>query len=426
MTQLAIDHSARAHSSIVGGSTAKRVLNCTASVLHNQKYPNVSSSFADEGTACHEAVDFILQGQVDQDEHVIGLFFKKIEITAVLFREAVAPAIKYFDAIQYGDLTWDEDRYGPIGELLGPIDFFNEQRVKIPNIEDAFGTCDIIGYAPDVDRTIVLDWKFGAGVPVDAEWNEQMMYYALGAMHTNPTAQFFKKGRPVELIIAQPRSLEGAPYSRWVTTIEQIEAFGLDLKRAVDEALGPEAKFVPGSWCKFCQGESGCPAKRGAAATALELTPEQIAADLDQWLDKADDLISIGKAIKDAAHKAAELGAKFTNFKLVKKRADREFIDEENAKQELIKAGLKPADLYTAPKFVSPAQAEAKLKDIGVKALPLTGPKKDQPLFKQESTGTTLAPQKDKRPEVIVMKEGLQKLAGRLASAGGLSAPTKK
>lgn len=428
-----IDHQSRAHSKVVGGSTAKRVMNCTASVLHNQKFPNTESDFASEGTSLHEGVDFILQGMVDEDEQVIGLVFNKQEITPKLYRDAVQPAIAYFDAIQYGQPDdWDVRRYGEVGEAVGPIDFFNEQRVKIPDIpvpvfdefgnvtgmdEDAtFGTCDIIGYAPEVDRTIVLDWKFGVGVPVDAEFNEQMLYYALGAMHTKPTSQFFRKGRPVELFIAQPRSMEGAPFSRWITSVEQIEAFGTDLRRAVATAFTDEAEFKMGSWCKFCPGEATCPAKRGAAANVLELTPQQIADDLDTWLDKADQIIAAGKAIKDAAHKAAELGATFTNYKLVKKRADREFIDEDLTARELIKAGLKKADLYTDPKFKSPAQMEEALKAIGVKELPKTGPKKDQPLFKQESTGTTLAPMKDNRPAVIATKAGLSKLAERLGS----------
>ena len=187
-----IDHSSRAHSKIVGGSTAKRVINCTASVRHNMKYPNTESDFAAEGTTCHEAVDFILQGKVDEDEQVIGLVFHKNEVTEALYRDAIATAVAYFDAIQYGDPTWDEDRYGPIGEVVGPIDFWNEQRVKIPGIpvpvfdeygnvvgtseDETFGTCDIIGYAAQVDRTIVLDWKFGVGVPVDAEFNAQILY----------------------------------------------------------------------------------------------------------------------------------------------------------------------------------------------------------------------------------------------------------
>ena len=50
MTALDIAHKDRAHSA-VGGSTAKRVLNCTASVNHCAKYPNESNAFADMGTA---------------------------------------------------------------------------------------------------------------------------------------------------------------------------------------------------------------------------------------------------------------------------------------------------------------------------------------------------------------------------------------
>lgn len=394
-----LDHSARAHSNIVGGSTAKRVLNCTASVLHNQKYPNTESEFAAEGTACHEAVDFILQGKVDQDEHVIGLKFHKIEITKKLFNEAIKPAIEYFDMLN---------------EEMGGIDFYNEQRVKIPDIEDAFGTCDIIGYAPKVNKTIVLDWKFGVGVPVSAVENAQMMYYGLGAMHTAPTNQFFAKDRPVELFIAQPRSKEGEPYSRWVTSTLQLEAFGADLRNAVNVALSPEAEFHMGDWCKFCPGEMTCPLKRGMMQNAMRLSPQEVAEQLADLLPQADSMIAFGKAIKDAAHKAMELGATFPTHKIVDKYSDREWVDEKLVEKVLAKAGLPVKDQFAPAKRLSPAQVEAVLKDLKIKELP-TAPDGSL-LTRRFRTGTTMAPIDDKRPQAVVMKAGLQKLAERLAS----------
>jgi hypothetical protein len=45
------------HSNIVGGSTAKRVINCPASVnLVNKVPPKGSSDYANEGTMLHAAI----------------------------------------------------------------------------------------------------------------------------------------------------------------------------------------------------------------------------------------------------------------------------------------------------------------------------------------------------------------------------------
>ena len=53
---IAIQHSARAHSS-VGGSSAKRVMECPGSMQLCAKYPSKSSEFADEGTAGDKGED---------------------------------------------------------------------------------------------------------------------------------------------------------------------------------------------------------------------------------------------------------------------------------------------------------------------------------------------------------------------------------
>ena len=50
------------HSSIVGGSTASRVINCPGSVALVQKMPpKPSSEFADRGTLLHDAISLILE-----------------------------------------------------------------------------------------------------------------------------------------------------------------------------------------------------------------------------------------------------------------------------------------------------------------------------------------------------------------------------
>lgn len=386
-----IDHAARAHSS-VGGSSAKRVMECPGSMLLCEKYPSKGSSeYADEGTAGHEAIDMILQGKTREDRDVIGLTFNKIVITEEFFNEAIEPALQIFDALD---------------KELGGIDFFNEQRVVFPGIDGAFGTVDIVGRARD--RTVVLDWKLGKGVPVEAEANAQLLYYAYAAAHTEPTSQFFDRDTPIELFIVSPRMNEGEPMTRWMTSYLQLDAFAIDLKHAVEKALEPDAPFKLGAWCKFCSGKIGCPLYNNMANETLALSPEELAAELAEKLPYADAMIDLGKRLKDMAHTLLEQGQPVAGWKLVASRTNRSWADEEKALKYFAKVGLPAADRHVK-KIVSPKQAEDALKRHGLPAeLPKT-------LVESVSSGTTLAPESDKRPAVSIAPNALKLLSERLA-----------
>lgn len=390
MTALDIAHKDRAHSS-VGGSTAKRVMNCTASVNHCAKYPNQSSPFAEMGTALHEAIDLIFQGKTKEDRDVIGVTFNGHLITEELFDEAIAPALA----------MWDE-----INKELGGIDYFNEKRVTFPGIDGAYGTVDIVGTAKD--RSIVWDWKFGRGVAVTAEENEQLMYYAYAAAHTFPTDQFFDRDKPIELFICQPMVSNGAPFTRWTTSWLQLEAFALELRRAVEIAQTPEATFKMGPWCKFCNGKVGCPEFNGAVQEIGHLTRDEVLADVTRWMPYADLMIEWGTMVKNAAHELLEQGAQVPGYKLVQKRAVRSWADEEKTREFLLKSGVSPEEMEVKT-LISPAQAEKALKAVGVTAIP-------NELIDKKSSGTTLAPESDKRPAVAIAPDALKQLADRLAA----------
>lgn len=392
MNDLAIiDHTARAHSP-VGGSSAKRVLNCTASVELCARYPSKTSEFAEEGTTCHEATDMIMQGKVEKDTDVVGLTFNGQLMTEELYGETVEPALDLFDRLQ------DE---------LGGIDFLNEQRVVFPGIDNAFGTVDIVGTAHD--RTVVLDWKYGKGVAVEARANEQLMYYAYAAAHTPATAGFFDRHKPIELFIIQPRVNDGEPFTRWMTTWNQLEVFALELKHAVEVAYSPEAEFKLGPWCKFCNARSGCPLVTNKVEQIQGLNRDQLQAEIEHWLPYADTMASWAEGVKKLAHDLLEQGATIPGYKLVNKRANRAWKDEEKALKFMTRMKL-PADQRHVKKLISPAQAEKALKPLGLAALP-------DDLVEKVSSGTTLAPESDKRPAVVIAPEALRLLAERLSAS---------
>lgn len=386
-----IDHAARLHSP-VGGSTAERVMNCTASVNLCPQYPNIETEFAAEGTACHEAVDLILMGKTREDRDVIGVTFNNVMMTEKLFDEAIVPGLEQFDALD---------------KELGGIDFYNERLVVFPGIENAFGTADIVGTAKD--RTVVWDWKFGKGVAVEAEANEQLMYYAYAAMHTPPTDKFFHRDKPIELFICQPRVNDGEPFTRWMTTTMQLEAFALELRKAVEISQTPEATFKLGPWCKFCNAKSGCPLYQNVVTDVDMLGPDQLRDEIVKWLPKADRMIEWGESLKVLAHQLMEQGAEIPGWKLVQKRANRDWVDPDKALKYFAKVGLPAPDRHVK-KIVSPKQAEDALKRNHLPAeLPAA-------LVVKASSGTTLAPESDKRPAAALPAQALKLLADRLSA----------
>jgi hypothetical protein len=355
-------------------------------------YPNVESTFAAEGTAFHMALDMIFSGIAKEDTDVIGLTFNGYTITEEMFEEGIAPILEHWDLLD---------------KELGGIDYYSERRVIFPGIENAFGTTDLIGTAKD--RTVVYDFKLGRGVAVSAEDNPQMKYYALAAMHSEGTQHFFAPDKPVEVFIAQPRVGDGEPFSRWMTTVKQLEAFGVELRHAVETAMQPDAPLKMGPYCKFCSAKSGCPLYQNLARASQELERDQMEAHLEEWLPQADMLIELGNFIKTLAHDQMEKGANIPGWKLVNKRATRNWADEERTVKYFAKIGLPAADRYVK-RLVSPAQAEKLLK---ANKLPDTLP---DHLVEKVSSGTTLAPESDKRPAVPIAPESLRLLAERLSS----------
>ena len=88
MTQVAL------HSSVVGGSTASRVIACPASVaLVNQMTPKPSSKYADEGTLLHDVMSEYLSKDYIPIQSFVGTKYKDITLTMEHLEEKLLPAL---------------------------------------------------------------------------------------------------------------------------------------------------------------------------------------------------------------------------------------------------------------------------------------------------------------------------------------------
>ena len=372
------------HSNIVGGSTAKRVINCPGSVALVQKMPpKPSSKYADEGTLLHNVMAELIMGD-EAPEHYLGARYEDQILTQELIDNKIKPALEALDAIDSKRVMEieAETRVG-FGDLLPGV----------------FGSTDLIGRLGN--RAVVLDWKFGDGVMVEVEENPQLMFYAAAAMRT-PEAQWaFDGATEIEMVIVQPPEVR-----RWVTTPERIAEFELQLVQAVKQAEKPDAKLAVGDHCRWCAAKPICPKMTGAVDRALKVQIDALpAAQISNYLKNADMLESWITDLRALAMQMLESGAKLPEYKLVAKRAIRSWTDEEKAKVALFTYGLTESEVMETS-VVSPAKAEKALKKRKL-GLP-------EDLVVAISSGNTLASADDPRPEVMLLGKQLSAALSKL------------
>lgn len=370
------------HSRIVGGSTAKRVIACPGSVaLVDKMPPQPSSSYADTGTLLHDTIADVLDKHQPPAAH-LGRKHEGITLTQELIDAKLAPALAALDEI----------------DPEGRMEYAVESRVGFGDyLPDVFGSTDLLGRIGN--RAVVLDWKFGDGVAVSAEENAQLLFYAAAAMRTDATKWVFDGAQEVELIIVQPPSVK-----RWVTTVERIKAFEADLKAAVTRAVKPDAPLAAGDHCKWCAAKPVCPVMTGAVdrllATKLDALPvDQIAHYLDQ-VPLVEDFIASLQAL---AQQMLTEGKPVGDWKLVAKRATRQWADEDKAVSYLSSVGV---EAWAEPKAITPAVADKALKKLKIE-LPAD-------LVVAVSTGNTLAPGNDPRPAVLQIGHTLKKAMAKI------------
>lgn len=376
-----------AHSNIVGGSTAKRVIACPGSVkLVQQMPPRPSSRYADEGTLCHTIMEAVLTRDA-QPEEFIGQTLNDVTVTAELIETKVRPAMAALSEIDPNfDMTYECEAVVGFGDALPGV----------------FGSADLVGRIGDT--AIVLDWKFGDGVDVAVEENPQAMFYAAAAMRTPKVAWAFKGVTHIDCVIVQPTAAK--PVKWWRTTPDRIRAFERQLFAAVKEALGPAPFMQTGDHCRWCAAKPVCPLLTGAVDRALKTSLQNIdAARLGEMLEQAPLIENYLAEVRALAQHMLEEGVPVPGFKLVPKRATRQWVDADKAQAALAALGLEDTEL-TETKLVSPAQAEKALKK---RKLALPGE-----LVVAVSTGSTLAPESDPRPAALNIGRQLANALGRL------------
>jgi hypothetical protein len=341
-----------------------------------------SSKYADEGTLLHNVMDLILTTN-QTPESFVGMTYQDIKLTQELIEDKVYPALRLLDQVDpKKEMEYETETRVSFGDYL-------------PNV---FGSTDLLGRIGT--RAIILDWKFGSGVAVEAEENPQLMFYAAAAMRTKASQWVFDGATEIECIIVQPPEIK-----RWITTPKRIKQFEQELKVAVQIAQKPDAPLANGDHCRWCAAKPVCPKMTGAVDRALALAVGDIdAMQISHYLKQADTLEQWVTDLRALAHTMLEAGAIVPEWKLVAKRATRQWVDEDLAAKALAQ-DISLDEMYTK-KLLSPAQAEKILKKA----------KKELPANQVVaiSSGSTLAPVDDPRPAVLQIGQQLTAALSKL------------
>jgi len=306
--------------------------------------PKPSSKYADEGSLLHEVMEQVLRLDIPPDA-LLGKVYQTATLTEELIDAKVLPALKLFDELALDE--YDVEVTVSFGEVLPGV----------------FGSADVVGRRGKT--AVIADHKFGDGVMVEAEENEQGLFYAAAAMHTPDARWAFDGAEDVEIVIIQPPNMR-----RWKTSLKRVLQFEQELISAVKLSSRADAPLALGDHCKWCAAKPICPLMNGEVDRALRTKLKNIdAAALADALDRIDTLKEWIKGVEDLAAFMLNEGVSVPRYKMVPMRATRKWADEKNAVAELLGLGLKSTEVIEA-KIISPSQAEKKLKEQDKKLPP--------------------------------------------------------
>jgi Protein of unknown function (DUF2800) len=368
----------------LGPSAAHRWIRCQGAIVLSQDLPDITSEFAAEGSVGHEIGDRCLRLNVPANTF-LGETLEHDGFTFLVTQDMADHVQNYVDyVLRIGGNTMAEQKL-PISHLTGEA--------------DAHGTADAVVIQ---GRTMhICDLKYGMGVRVLAEHNEQLQMYALAALHQYDSLGDFDT---VVLHIIQPRLDH---YDSWEVSVSDLLEFAEDIKLAAQWVAEAKVKleekhFVVGDkQCKFCPAKASCP----ALAQYVFNTVRDDFTDLTQPItdlneNREMDNQSLGhvmaaipmveefcKAIRARVERELFDGKDVPGFKLVEgRRGARKWTD-----QDAVATAL--GELAWEQSLISPTTAEKLLKKTELwEAI--------QSLITQSEGKPSVAPTSDKRPAI--------------------------
>ena len=340
-------------------SGAHRWMNSTAAPTYEAQFPDGETSiYARQGTLAHKFAELAAQYNFNLvSKRTYTSRLKKLQAEELYDPEMLDTSQKYAEYLFKKAMEFESKPHLALEVNVDLSEY----------VPEGFGQCDsaLIGG----DTLHITDYKHGVGVPVSAINNSQMRLYALGVLKRYEMA--YPSLRRVTMAIFQPRITEDVIEDEM--TIEELKAWGEELKPVAVEAFNGPGTFAPGEWCRFCKGREICKARADYFMALADyedavleggLTPEQ-----KFEIDKA---IILGQPtrttltdaeVADLLRRGAELskwlfdlqsyalnaildGKDVPGWKVVEGRSNRVFTDTDEALKAIQAEGYEEAVLY--------------------------------------------------------------------------------
>lgn len=386
-------------------SASARWIACPGSIkLCEQVSEKPTSSYAQEGTVAHAlASDCLVDWYFNSKEYDLSTYIGKsisglgVGTSDILVTEEMTEAVEVY--LSYVKKLVGEPGRGACGvELAFDIDQL---------CSGVYGTLDFFYYNAERSTLTVVDYKHGSGVSVQAINNTQLMIYALGAMKYIWDSEQ-QEPLHIKLVIVQPRVFGEEAIRTYLMSSDKLKYWSMAVMRpAAYIAETDDAWLSAGEHCRFCGALAVCPEQvKTALAVAKadfdkpvlpapsELTPEE----LSKVLSLAKIINAWVGEVEGYAQRQMESGVRYPGYKLVNKRANRKWVDE-NAATTVLTNTL--GEGAFTKKLLSVAQAEKMLKKKA-KADQQEFPfEQFNQLCEKPDAGLTIAPVTDRRKAAV-------------------------
>ena len=354
---------------LLSASSSHRWLHCPPSVKLAENFPSKTSIYAEAGRVAHAIAELKARKYFVEpmSTRTYNAKLKKLQADEYYDKGMEASTDTYLAFLQETAMTFKQS---PFVTLETRVDYSEYA-------PEGFGTADCIMIGEG--RICIIDYKNGAGVPVEAENNSQMMLYGLGALKVYAPI-YGDSIKSVLLAIVQPNA---GGVKTWETTVTALHEWGREVvSPAAELAAAGEGTFLAGDWCRFCPAKAQCSARAQqmlglepllGAEPLLAQTPGQQTRDAKKLLTDAEvgDILTRGrelaawvKDLEEYALSAALAGREIAGFKAVEGRGTREWNDLDTAFKTLQERGVAEALLYER----KPASVAGLEKILGKKA----------------------------------------------------------
>lgn len=303
---------------LLSPSASKRWIECPRSARLTEFLPDITSTYASNGTLAHS----VAEGKL---KHWLG-------------RSGAKPKCEDAEMDEYTD-DYASFVLEQAAALTSPT-VYVEQRIDCSMcIPECFGTCDALIVSEGVLH--IIDLKSGSGIRVDAEGNDQLRIYSLGAL---AMFGFLYDIATVRMSIFQPKL---GNCSTWEIPVEELTAWAENtLIPAAKLAWNGEGDYKAGTHCQFCKAKAECRerAKANLALAVYDFTDPALLqlCEIADILGKLDALVAWASDVKEFALEKALAGTGFAGWKVVEGRSVRHYSDEAAVAKAVTDIGLDP------------------------------------------------------------------------------------